>query len=87
LSWHHVNVHYLLDRIMLYIQQHPGQTASQIAEALFGPAGYHQRVGNTLRLLCIVGRIERRGSGGPGDPFKYYPGRMEPPPDSKGTVF
>lgn len=72
--------HYVIGHILLFIQHHPGHTATQIAEALFGLAGYHQRVGNTLRMLCDLGNIERRGGGGPGDPFKYYPGDKNGPP-------
>lgn len=58
--------------IEFFIQQHPGLTATQIANGLFGADGYHERVGNTLKILCSAGRLERHGAGGPGDPFKYY---------------
>ena len=61
-----------IETIVALIRKHPGSTATQIAEGLYGFEGYHQRVSNTLRLLCAVGRIERRGSGGPGEPFRYY---------------
>ena len=71
-------MHLLIDHLVSFIRHHPGHTATQIAEALLGPAGYHQRVGNLLRLLSEAGRIERRGQGGPGDPFKYYPPEKGP---------
>jgi hypothetical protein len=47
-----------------FVEENPGRTATQIAEALYGVEGYHQRVSSTLRLLSDLGRIERRGSGG-----------------------
>jgi len=49
-------------------------------EALLGPAAYHQRVSGVLQLLWEIGRIERRGNGGPADPFRYYPAKKRPNP-------
>jgi hypothetical protein len=69
----------LVAHIPLFIQHSPGHTAAQISQALFGLAGYHERVGNTLRMLSDLGNVERRGGGGPGDPFRYHPIQKEPP--------
>ncbi len=51
----------------------PGLTATELAEALFGLNGYHERVGAGCRMLAQFGRAERRGAGGPGDPYTYHP--------------
>ena len=64
----------LIDDIKEVIHRTPGLTATQIAEILFGPDGYHQRVASMCLALWEHGRVERRGNGGPGDPFTYYPG-------------
>ncbi len=34
---------------------------------------YQQRVNQDCNLLVDRGRAERRGLGGPGDPYHYYP--------------
>ncbi len=63
----------LADVIDFLVAKAPGRTEAQLAEAIFGDAGYQQRVNGDCRLLEAQGRIARRGSGGPNDPFKYYP--------------
>jgi hypothetical protein len=63
----------LIDDVETIIRLKPGLKASQIAAEIFGEAGYPERVNALLRVLCRVGRIERRGSGGPGDPYTYHP--------------
>jgi hypothetical protein len=73
-----------IETIVALIRKQPGSTATQIAEGLYGFEGYHQRVSNTLRLLCAVGRIERRGGGGPGEPYRYY-ALQEGAPGTPGT--
>ena len=55
------------------IEKAPGRTEAALAEAIFGDFGYQQRVNGDCRLLESRGIIERRGSGGPNDPYKYYP--------------
>jgi hypothetical protein len=42
------------------------------AEAIFGNRGYQQRVNGDCNLLVTRGVIERQGSGGPADPYRYY---------------
>ena len=63
----------LTDDIARVICQQPGLTATQIAARLYGIDGYHERVGGGCRLLSETGRVQRRGAGGAGDPFTYYP--------------
>lgn len=63
----------MLDELERLIHLTPGLRATQLAEALFGVDGYHERVGAACRTLVQLGRAERRGSGGPGDPYTYHP--------------
>jgi hypothetical protein len=63
----------LLDDVERLIREAPGLTATALAHRLFGHDGYHSRVSAECRALVHVRRVERRGGGGPGDPFTYYP--------------
>lgn len=63
----------MLDELESLIHLMPGLTATELAEALFGLDGYHERVGAACRKLAEFGRVERRGAGGPGDPYTYHP--------------
>ena len=55
------------------IKNRPGLTAKQIAEAIAGPAGYGEWVRPACRILVARGIVILRGTGGPADPFRYYP--------------
>ncbi len=63
----------ILDVLAFLIEKGPGRTASQLAEAIFAENAYQQRVNQDCNLLVDRGRAERRGLGGPGDPYRYYP--------------
>jgi hypothetical protein len=63
----------LIDDIEKTIQTNPGLTATQIAKVIYGPQGYGEQVRTGCLALLRAGRIERRGRGGSGDPFTYYP--------------
>jgi hypothetical protein len=65
----------LIEDVERLIEEVPGLTATALAQRLFGLNGYHSRVSAECRALVHVGRIERRGAGGPGDPFTYHPAR------------
>ena len=67
----------LIDDVEHMIRSTPGLTATKLAEKLFGIHGHHARVSAECRMLAYFGRAERRGSGGPGDPFRYYPIRED----------
>lgn len=66
----------IADDILLLVTARPGLTEAQIAGRLFGRDGYQQRVNSTCRRLVREYRIERRGNGGPGDPFTYFRKRI-----------
>ena len=60
------------DDILKFVELRPGRTEAEIAAAVIGRKGYQQRVNGDCRLLVDRGLIERRGQGGPGDPYRYY---------------
>jgi hypothetical protein len=62
-----------LDNIEKVVREKPGLRATQIARVLYGPYGYGEQVRTGCLTLLRQGRIERRGRGGSGDPFTYYP--------------
>ena len=61
------------EALQFLIENGPGRTEAQLAEAIFGDKGYQQRVNSDCTLLVGKGLIERCGEGGPGDPFRYFP--------------
>jgi hypothetical protein len=63
----------IMDVLRFLIEKGPGRTEAQLAEALFGGSAHQQRVNQDCRLLEVLGKVERRGSGGLADPFTYHP--------------
>ena len=63
----------IIDVLRFLIEKGPGRTESQLAEAIFGASAYQQRVNQDCSLLESLGHVERRGQGGPSEPFRYYP--------------
>lgn len=61
------------EKVKRLIVRDPGRTAGEIAEAILGTGARQQRVNPYCRELFVTGEVERRGKGGPGDPFRYYP--------------
>ena len=61
------------DVLLFLIRKRPGRTEAELAEAIFGEHGYQQRVNEDCKLLERQGYVERVGTGGPGDPFRYFP--------------
>ena len=66
----------LADDIEQLVSRRPGLTELALAKFMFGSMGYQQRVNSTCRHLFREGRVERHGTGGPGHPFTYYPGKV-----------
>lgn len=60
------------DVLLFLIENGPGRTEAQLAEAIFGSAGYQQRVNGDCQMLVARRSVERRGTGGPADPFRYF---------------
>jgi hypothetical protein len=72
----------LIEDVERIIRTAPGLTATQIARKLYGSNGYGERVRALCQALHKLGRIERIGMGGPGEPFRFYPatdGAASPP--------
>jgi hypothetical protein len=62
-----------LSNVLLFlIEKGPGRTETELAEAVFANHAYQQRVNQDCRLLADRGAIERRGGGGPSDPYRYF---------------
>jgi hypothetical protein len=57
------------------IEKGPGRTEIELARAIHGASAYQQLVNQDLSALAYANRVERRGQGGPADPFRYYPSR------------
>jgi hypothetical protein len=51
----------------------PNRTALELSRAIHGNEGYQQLVHQDCERLVNSGRVERRGTGVPGDPFRYFP--------------
>ena len=63
----------LVDDIINVVCKEPGLTAMEIAVNIFGRRHpYTQRVNHRCRDLVDADRLERRGKGGPRDPFTYH---------------
>jgi hypothetical protein len=67
----------LLEKVEHLIREAPGLTATELSQKLFGINGYHSRVNAECRALHHVERVARRGSGGPGDPYRYFPSGLD----------
>jgi hypothetical protein len=60
--------------IIQYLIEHgPGRTELDLAKAIHGEAGVQQNVNQDCEALARMERVERRGAGGPAQPFRYYP--------------
>ncbi len=62
----------IADVIKFIVSHRPGLSESELSFAMFGER-VQQRVNSDCRLLAGRGLIERRGSGGPSDPYRYFP--------------
>ena len=61
-------------RILDPVKRRPGMTELEIARELYGASAVQQNVNPECRMLVSLGLLERRGVGGPGDPFTYHEG-------------
>ena len=60
----------LIDELEALIAKRPGLTEAELAEAIYGPDAYQQKVNSTCRRLLKTGRVERTGAGW-SDPYRY----------------
>ncbi len=60
------------ERIIAEVGRRAGQSEAGLAKSIFSVAAYQQRVNSTCRRLISEGILERRGSGGRADPYRYY---------------
>lgn len=58
-------------RILELIAARPDLTEVEISEHLFGSDGYQQHVNSACGELVQALWLERQGTGGHGDPFRY----------------
>ncbi len=63
----------IIDVLAFLIANGPGRTERELAQAIFGDAGYQQRVNQDCSLLLQYEQIKCKGNGGPNDPFTYWP--------------
>jgi len=63
----------LIEAVKRLIRERPGSTGTELARAIYGLDGYSERIGPVLRALRYSREIERCGSGGSRDPYRYYP--------------
>ena len=49
------------------------RTEIELAQAIHGDQAYQQRANQDCNMLLNAGKVERRGDGGAGDPFRYWP--------------
>jgi hypothetical protein len=61
------------DVLEFVIQKGPGRTELELAQAIHGDQGHQQRVNQDCDMLVNERKVERRGEGGPGDPYRYWP--------------
>jgi hypothetical protein len=51
----------------------PGRTERDLSKAIHGLGSPQQAVNQDCRMLVLANKVERRGQGVPGDPYRYYP--------------
>jgi hypothetical protein len=61
------------DVVLYLIIQGPGRTAVELSQAIHGYKGIQQNANQECEMLARAGKIERRGAGGPADPYRHFP--------------
>jgi hypothetical protein len=62
-----------IDVLQFLVEKGPGRTEIELARAIHDDTAYQQQVNQDIRMLSDRGSIERRGGGGPNDPYRYHP--------------
>ena len=61
------------DVITFLVLKGSGRTERELAQAIHGNNAYQQQVNQDCQMLVLRGKVERRGQGGPADPYRYFP--------------
>jgi hypothetical protein len=62
-----------LDVLQYLIEKGPGRSEAELARAIYGERATQQMVNQDVALLIGRGSIDRKGGGGPSDPFRLFP--------------
>ena len=62
-----------IDVLLYLVENGPGRSALELAQAIYGERGSELRVQQDLMRLVGGGEIESSGIGSPTDPHTYYP--------------
>jgi hypothetical protein len=62
-----------VDVLRYLIAMGPGRTANEFTRAIHAGGAYQQRVNQDCAMLWQAGKVERRGAGGPAEPYRYFP--------------
>jgi len=62
----------LSEVLVFLIEQGPGRTETELADAI-GDRGLEHQISAECRRLADQGKVRRRGTGSLFDPFTYYP--------------
>lgn len=60
------------DVLEYLILKGPGRTEKEPSAAIHGSTAIQQAVNQDCRRLEWAGKVERRGHGGPDNPYRYY---------------
>jgi hypothetical protein len=76
----------LADVLVFLIEKGPGRSERELAEAIYGRGANQQLVNQDCRMLADRGRVARKGSGGPGNAYRYFPADPARGQAALGTV-
>jgi hypothetical protein len=62
-----------IDVLQFLIEKGFGRTEIDLARAIHGDNAYQQQVNQDIRMLVDRGKVDRRGTGGPSYPYRYFP--------------
>ena len=66
-----------IDVLRYLIENGPGRTEVELARAIHGDRATQQMVNQDIALLIGRGVVVRKGDGGPLDPYRLFPAKVE----------